>query len=89
VRRSVERLRAAADLRIAGLVVAVDRMERGLGDATALDELREELGVPSFPVVTVRDVLRHLRGRAVDGRVVLDDATAERMLAYLSEHGPR
>jgi len=89
VRRSVEQLRAAADLEIAGLVVSVDRMERGQGDATALEELRDELGVPTFPVVTVRDVLAHLRGREIDGRVVLDDETAERMLAYLREYGPR
>jgi orotate phosphoribosyltransferase len=89
VRRSVEQLRATADLQIAGLVVSVDRMERGRGEATALDELRDELGVPTFPVVTVLDVLAHLRGREIDGRVVLDDETAERMLAYLRDYGPR
>jgi orotate phosphoribosyltransferase len=89
VRRSVEQLRAAADLSIVGLVVSVDRMERGRGDATALDELGDELGVPTFPVVTVADVLAHLRGREIGGRVVLDDAAAERMLAYLREYGPR
>lgn len=89
VRRSVEKLRSAADLEVVGLVVAVDRMERGRGDRTALDELRDELRVPAFPVVTVRDVLSHLRGRELDGRVVLDEATAERMLAYLREYGPR
>jgi orotate phosphoribosyltransferase len=89
VRQSVPRLRAAADVRLAGLVVSVDRMERGTGEQSALSELAETFAMPCFAIVTVRELMADLRGREVDGRVVLDEATHARMLDYLAEHGGR
>jgi orotate phosphoribosyltransferase len=89
VRRSAARLRAAAAVEIVGLVVSVDRMERGQGERSALEELRDELHVPTFPIVTIAEVMGHLEGRAVDGRVVLDAEAAGRVRDYLRQYGPR
>jgi orotate phosphoribosyltransferase len=88
LRETVPLLRQAAAVEIVGLTVAVDRMERGTGSRSALTELQDELGVAAHAIVTIRDVIRHLHGRAVDGKVVLDDAVKARMEAYLAEYGP-
>lgn len=87
VRETVPILRAAADVSLAGLVVSVDRQERGRGERSALSELREEYAMPTFAIVTVDEVMEHLRGREVDGRVVLDEPLHEAMSAYRAEYG--
>jgi len=87
VRETVPILRAAADVELAGLVVSVDRRERGIGERSALDELADEFAMPTAAIVTIDEVCKHLHGRAVDGRVVLDDDALERIRAYRAEYG--
>ncbi len=71
------------------LFVSVDRMERGTGDKTTLDELRQTYGIAVHPIVTVRDIIDYLHNRPVDGQVVLDDHRKEQMENYLKEYGAR
>ena len=71
------------------LFVSVDRMERGTGDKTTLDELRESYGIQVHPIVTVREVIDALHNKSIDGQVVLDDHRREQMEAYLKEYGAR
>jgi orotate phosphoribosyltransferase len=54
-------LRKAADVRLVGVVVAVDRQERGKERST-LEELQERLGAPVLPVVTIRQIVDCLSG---------------------------
>ena len=89
IRVTVPILREAAPVTLAGLVVSVDRMERGSGDQAALVEIGETWDMPTFAIVTIEEIMGYLRGRAVDGRVVLDEAIHGRMLAYREEYGPR
>lgn len=68
IRHSVALLTGAA-VRIVGIVIAVDRQERGTGTKTTLEELEESLGVPVLPVVSVRemvDILHRDRSLAAD-----------------------
>lgn len=87
IRETVPILRAAAPVDLRGLIVSVDRMERGRGERSALAELREEFEFDAFSIVTLDDVIEHLHNREVDGRVVLDDGTLGRMEAYRSKYG--
>jgi orotate phosphoribosyltransferase len=92
IRETLPLLRAAADVVPLGLVVAVDRGERGpsgpASSETALEEVGREFGLRTAAIVTVRDVIEHLHGRAIDGRVALDDDARERMERYLAEYAP-
>ena len=89
IRETVPVLRAAADVQLAGLVVAVDRMERGTGNETALAEISSTWDMPTFAIVTVEEIMEHLHGHEVDGEVVLDEKSYQRMVAYREEFGPR
>ncbi|MDO4551974.1 MAG: orotate phosphoribosyltransferase [Bacillota bacterium] len=86
VRETLPLLQRAAKVRIEGLVVSVDRMERGRGEKTAIQELKEELGIPTYPIVTVRDVIDALYNRPVDGKILIDDEVRQRMEAYLKQY---
>ncbi|MEW6072669.1 MAG: orotate phosphoribosyltransferase [Planctomycetota bacterium] len=82
VRETVPKLRAAAEVSLAGLVVSVDRMERGQGERGALAELAEEYGMPTFAIVTLDEIVAHLAGR-------LEPALLERLAAYRAQYGAR
>ena len=82
VRETVPKLRAAADVSIAGLIVSVDRMERGATERGALAELRDEFGLDAFAIVTLDDIVEHLGPR-------LAAAHLDRIDAYRQEHGAR
>ena len=89
VRETIELFKHVADVNLKALIVSVDRMERGTGDCTTLDELRREYGIQVYPIVTVRDIIAYLHNRPVDGKVYIDDGMKAKMEAYLAEYGPR
>lgn len=69
-----------------GLIVSVDRMERGSGSKTAIEELKEEYGIRTFPIITVRDIIDNLHNHEIDGIVWIDDAMKEKMEQYLETY---
>lgn len=86
---SIELLKSAADVEIAALVISVDRMERAKGDKTALDDIRDLLNIPIFPIVTLDDIIDTLYNKPVDGKIYIDDAMLEKIKEYRRLYGPR
>jgi len=89
VRETVELFKHIADVRLTALFVSVDRMERGTGEVSTLQELRDTLGLKVYPIVTVLEVIECLHNRELDGRVVINDEMRKKMEAYLAEYGGR
>ncbi len=78
VRESLKLLGDIADVTVTALFVSVDRMERGTGSLSALDELRASLGIRVYPIITVRDIIASMP----EG-----DERLAKMQAYLAEYG--
>ena len=57
---TVPKVRGAADVEIVGLMVSLNRMERGKGDKSALEEIKETYGFETNAIVTMADVVEHL-----------------------------
>ena len=89
VRESIALFQKIAPVKINALFVSVDRMEKGTGEKSALDELREEQGIQVFPIVTVRQIIDYLHNRPIDGTVYIDDAMKARMEDYLKTYGAK
>ena len=87
VRETIELFKSVADVTFAGLIVSVDRMERGTGEKTTINELRESHGINVYPIVTVREIMDFLHNREIDGKVYIDDAMLARMEDYLAQYG--
>jgi len=87
VRETIALFRDIAPVNFVGLFVSVDRMEKGTRDCSALEELREDYGIPVYPIVTVREIMSSLHNKELDGKVWLDDALLARMEAYLRQYG--
>ncbi len=87
VRETIALFEHVAKVQFTALFVSVDRMERGTGEKSALQELQDEYGIRVFPIVTVREIIAHLHNRPVNGKVYIDDAMKAAMEAYLAEYG--
>ncbi|HNQ57368.1 MAG: orotate phosphoribosyltransferase [Burkholderiales bacterium] len=62
VRESVELIRAAGATP-GGVIIALDRMERGQGSLSAVQEVQQDYGMPVVAVATLDDLLSYLGGR--------------------------
>jgi orotate phosphoribosyltransferase len=63
VRESVDLIRAAGATPC-GVVIALDRMERGSGPLSAVQEVERDYGIPVHAVATLDDLLAYLRDRS-------------------------
>lgn len=89
VRESIALFQNIAKVKINALFVSVDRMEKGTGDKSALDELQEDYGIAVYPIVTVRQIIDHLYNRSIDGKIYIDGAMKTKMEAYLDTYGAK
>jgi len=78
VRESLALLKAAADVTVTALFVSVDRMERGKGDLSTLDELRDEFGINVYSIITAQDIIDSLPP---------GDVWRAKMMEYLELYG--
>ena len=62
VRESVQIIQAAG-ARPAGVLIALDRMERGTGALSAVQEVRNQFGIPVISIATLDDLVVFLRAR--------------------------
>src|SRR5215510_4663092 len=61
IRETVPILRAAANVKLVGLIVAVDRQERGQGQLSALKELAQEYGLRPLSIANIDQIVEQLR----------------------------
>lgn len=90
IEETVPILRAQAKVEIVGLIVSLNREERGLHtDKSALDEIRDTWGFPANAIVTMHEVVEALYDQEIGGRVVIDDSIRAAIDAYYAEYGVR
>lgn len=82
-------LKAQGDVKPLGLVVSVDRMERGQGEKSALQEIEEKYGLKTTAIVTMAEVVEHLYNRPYKGQVIIDDTLKAAIDAYYEQYGVR
>jgi len=80
VRESIALLAKIAPVKIDALFVSVDRMERGTGNLSALDELSQTLNIKVYPIITVRDIIDALPA---------GDVRKLKMEEYLTKYGAK
>ena len=87
IRETMELLKNLDMGRVESIIFAVDRMEKGRGEQSALAELEQEFGVKVYPIVTIREVVSYLHNREIGGKVYIDDALYARVLEYQKIYG--
>lgn len=87
---TVPKVRGAANVEIVGLMVSLNRMERGIqSEKSALDEIKERYGFPTAAIVSMADVIEHLYNKPYNGKVYIDDTLKAAIDAYYKEYGAK
>ena len=79
-------LRDTAKTEVGGVVISVDRCERGSGSGTAIQEVQELLDIQVYPLVSIYQIRNYLSQENPSG-LVLSDELQTRIEAYLKEYG--
>lgn len=79
---TVPKVRNAADVKIVGLMVSLNRNEKGKGEKTALKEIQELYGFPTAAIVSMPEVIEYLGDR-------LDTNIKSRIDAYYEQYGAK
>ncbi len=81
-------LMAQGNVEIKGLMVSLNRMEKGLGGVkSALDEIKEKYGFEARAIVSMADVLEHLYNNPYKGEVLIDDTLKDAIDKYYEIYG--
>jgi orotate phosphoribosyltransferase len=76
---------------LSGVVIAVDRCEKGMdSDKSAVQESQNLLGIKIYPVITIHQILDYLTSaEAKSIEISIDDATHKRAISYLEKYGAK
>ncbi len=81
-------LKAQGNVTIKGLIVSLNRMEKGLhSDKSALDEIRETYGFDTAAIVNMKEVTEYLYGVERQGKVWIDDDIKKALDEYYAQYG--
>lgn len=83
LREMLPKLQQTADVQVSGMVISVDRMEKGLqSDRSAVQEVYDEFGVKVYSIVTMADIIAAIEDGIIDGKEYLPA-----MYAYREQYG--
>ncbi len=82
-------IRAQADIEIKGLMVSLNRMERGKGEKSALEEIQELYGFDANAIVTMQDVVEFLYNTPYKGKVYIDGSMKSAIDQYYAQYGAK
>lgn len=83
-------IKGQADVEIVGLIVSLNRMEKGLdSDKCALDEIYDKYGIKACSIVNMDEVTEYLYNKEIDGRIIIDDDIKKALDEYFKTYGAR
>lgn len=80
-------IQAQGDVEIKGLMVSLNRMEKGKGDKSALVEIKEKYGFEANAIVSMAEVVEHLYNKPYKGKIIIDDTIKSAIDAYYEQYG--
>ncbi|HKM21120.1 MAG TPA: orotate phosphoribosyltransferase [Lachnospiraceae bacterium] len=80
-------IQAQADVKILGLMVSLNRMERGKGSKSALQEIQETYGFSANAIVSMQEVVEYLYNREYKGTIYIDDKIKTAIDEYYQQYG--
>ncbi|MCR4851916.1 MAG: orotate phosphoribosyltransferase [Lachnospiraceae bacterium] len=83
-------IKAQGDVTIKGLMVSLNRMEKGIDtDRSALEDIRDKYGIEARSIVNMREVVECLHNNEVNGRIVIDDTIKTAIDKYYEQYGAK
>ncbi|WP_300385959.1 orotate phosphoribosyltransferase [Clostridium sp.] len=80
-------IKSRGNIEIKGLIISVDRMEKGKMDISAQEEIKESFGIRTFSIVTMKEVVEYLYNKEINGIIYIDDKMKEFIEEYYKKYG--
>jgi len=80
-------LQEQAKVEIKGLIVSLNRMEKGKAQKSALEEVKEIYGFDTNAIVSMAEVVEHLYNKPCFDKVIINDEMKASIDAYYKEYG--
>ena len=80
-------IQAQGKVEILGLIVSLNRLERGQGEKSALEEIKEKYGFDTNAIVTMAEVVEHLYNKPYQGKIYIDDTLKTAIDRYYDQYG--
>lgn len=80
-------LQAQGDVEIVGLMVSLNRMEKGKGEKSALSEIEEKYGFKTCAIVTMAEVIEYLSEHEYNGQMVMTPELKKALKDYYEQYG--
>jgi transcriptional regulator with XRE-family HTH domain len=79
------------NIEIKGLMVSLNRKEKGKGEKSALEEITDLYGFPANAIVTMGEVVEYLYNKPTgkDGKIIIDDKIKQDIENYYKEYGAK
>lgn len=75
------------NIEVLGLVISVNRCEKGKTDKTALTELENAFNMKATSIVTMKEVIDYLYNKEVLGKIWIDDKLKKKIDEYYEKYG--
>ncbi len=83
-------LKAQGDVQIVGLIVSLNRMEKGQSiEKSALDEIQDKYGFQANAIVSMQEVIEYLYQKPYKGKILIDDTLKAAIDAYYKQYGAK
>ena len=82
IRAVLPLLKSQADVDITALIISVDRMGKGKGELSAVQEVKNDFGIDVYSIVTIEDIIDAIKNGVIPGMEYLD-----KMLEYRKNYG--
>jgi orotate phosphoribosyltransferase len=78
---------APGDVNVVGLMISLDRCERGSTNISALDEVKQKYGIPAHAIITMDEVIKYLYKKRMNGKVYIGETEKKALDDYYRIYG--
>lgn len=87
IRETYPIIKSNGDTEVFGLIVSVDRMEKGTGELSAIKQLEQEFSMKAASIVTMAEVVEYLTENDYKGQRIIDSGIKSRIDDYYRQYG--
>ncbi len=87
VKESIEILEKNGNPDLAAIIISVDRMEKGTGEKSAIQEITETTGISVYPIVTILDIIDFLKYASARDEYSIGTDMIDKMESYRKTYG--
>ncbi len=82
IKECIDILKNEGNAKIKAVVISVDRMEKGSGEKSAIQELTEDTGIKFYPIINIKEIISYLKENKT-----INVAQLDKMYAYREKYG--